>query len=134
MSSIRRSVCPISCALDLLGDKWTLLVIRDMVFVGKRHFKDFQASGEGIASNILSDRLSRLETQKIIRKSPDPESGRQVIYTLTEKGLALIPILVDLLYWGGRYDQGAEVIKGIYKRIERDRQGLIDELVQSCQT
>ena len=89
----RRSGCPISCSLDLLGDKWSLLIVRDMVFQRKHYFKEFLTAEERIASNILADRLQRLEVSGVIRKEPDPDNGRQVVYSLTEKGLALIPIL-----------------------------------------
>ena len=89
-NSCQRSDCPIACALDVLGDKWTLLVLRDMVFLGKQHFNELLDTSEGIASNILAERLKRLTAAGIITRSTDPENRRRRIYTLTDKGLDLI--------------------------------------------
>jgi DNA-binding HxlR family transcriptional regulator len=91
----RRSQCPISFALDILGDRWTMLVLRDLVFSGKRHFRDFLASPERIASNILASRLRALEARGIVSRRPDPESARKVIYALTAKGVDLVPMLLE---------------------------------------
>lgn len=100
----KRSSCPVSCALDILGDKWTLLVIRDIMFKRKHYFRDFLASPEKIASNILSDRLKKLEESNIVSRQPDPGNARRVIYTLTEKGLDLLPAIQELLRWGEKHD------------------------------
>src|SRR5687768_134121 len=100
----KRSSCPVSCALDILGDKWTLLVIRDIMFKRKQYFRDFLASPEKIASNILSDRLKKLEECNIILRQRDPVHARRVIYTLTEKGQDLSPALQELLRWGAKHD------------------------------
>lgn len=124
----RRSTCPIACSLDILGDKWTMLVIRDMVLSRKRHFREFLESPEGIASNILTDRLKRLEEAGIVARRPDPESARQVIYSLTEKGRDLIPALLELARWGARHVAGSVPSKNIAKRLREDRDGLIEEL------
>ncbi len=128
----RRSGCPISCSLDLLGDKWSLLIVRDMVFVRKRHFKEFLSSDEGIATNILTDRLNRLEVTGIITKQPDPENGRQVIYSLTEKGIALIPVLVELVCWGAIYDGAPDADADAVRRIQQDKQRFIGRLTKGC--
>ncbi len=128
----RRSGCPISCSLDLLGDKWSLLIVRDMVFVGKRHFKEFLSSDEGIATNILTNRLNRLEVIGIISKQPDPENGRQIVYTLTEKGVALIPVLVELVCWGSIYDGAPQASPDEIRRIQQDKPGFIRKLTQGC--
>ena len=125
----RRSGCPISCSLDLLGDKWSLLIVRDMVFRRKRYFKEFLSSDEGIATNILTDRLNRLEVTGIISKQPDPENGRQIVYTLTEKGVALIPVLVELVCWGSIYD-GAPDVDPAVRRIQQDKQRFIRKLTK----
>ena len=129
----RRSGCPVSCSLDLLGDRWSLLIVRDMVFVGKRYFKEFLVSDEGIASNILADRLQRLEATGIITKRSDPDSGRQVLYSLTEKGIALIPILVELVCWGALFDGAPDADPRAVKRIMKDKPGFIRKLVDGCQ-
>jgi DNA-binding HxlR family transcriptional regulator len=100
----KRSSCPVSCALDILGDKWTLLVIRDIMFKRKQYFRDFLASPEKIASNILSDRLKKLEECNIILRQRDPVNARRVIYTLTEKGQDLSPAIQELLRWGTKHD------------------------------
>ena len=128
----RRSGCPISCSLDLLGDKWSLLIVRDMVFMRKRYFKEFLSSDEGIATNILTDRLHRLELIGIISKQPDPESGRQIVYRLTEKGVGLIPLLVELVCWGAIYDQAPDVDPDALQRIQRDKPRFIRKLAKGC--
>lgn len=124
----RRSACPISVALDVLGDKWTLLVIRDLVFARKRHFRDFLASPEGIASNILASRLRTLEMQGIVSRRVDPDSARKVIYELTSKGIDLVPVLLELIRWGAKYDSKTAAPEAFTRRIDRDREGLIAEI------
>jgi DNA-binding HxlR family transcriptional regulator len=101
----RRSPCPVACGLDLFGDRWTLLVIRDLV-VGKSRFKDFTASPEGIPTNILTDRLARLLTNKIVCQIPAGEGARHFAYELTEKGEALKPILRAIRDWGLAWEKG----------------------------
>lgn len=124
----RRSACPISVALDVLGNKWTLLVIRDLVFARKRHFRDFLVSPENIASNILASRLRTLETQGIVSRRVDPDSARKVIYELTPKGIDLVPVLVELIRWGAKYDAKTAAPEAFTRRIDRDREGLIAEI------
>ena len=131
----RRSGCPISCSLDVLGDKWSLLIVRDMVFGRKRYFKEFLAADEGIATNILTDRLKRLEDSGIISKQPDLENRRQIVYTLTDKGLALIPVLVELVCWGAIYDGASTFDLDKVRQIQRDaryRQRFIRKLTKRC--
>lgn len=94
-----RSNCPISCALDLVGDKWTLVIMRDMLMFGKETFKDFSESGEGIATNILSSRLKMLEEKKVVTKHKSKVNKRVNIYRLTEKGIALLPVIIELVQW-----------------------------------
>ena len=106
---IKRSSCPVSCALDILGDKWTLLVVRDIMFKRKHYFRDFLASPEKIASNILSDRLKKLEECKIVLRQRDPGNARRIIYTLTDKGLDLSPAILELLRWGAKHDPESNV-------------------------
>jgi DNA-binding HxlR family transcriptional regulator len=126
----RRSTCPISFALDLLGDRWTMLVVRDFVFGGKRRFSEFAASSEGIATNVLTDRLQRLQKARVIESERDPLDGRKVIYRLTEKGLALIPALVELARWGAAHDPKTGAPPAVMKRIKKDREAFIDELAE----
>jgi len=124
----RRSGCPISFSLDLIGDKWTLLVLRDLVFGRKKYFRDFLASSEKIATNILANRLKSLESAAIITRRPDPEHARQVIYAITEKGLDLIPLLIDMIEWGAKYDTTTEAPEEFIHRAAEDREGFIAEL------
>src|SRR5580658_8409890 len=89
----------------MLGDRWSLLIIRDLMVRGLRTFKEFQQSGEGIASNILADRLRKLEASGLISAEEEKTDGRRVNYRLTEKGIDLAPVLLDLLIWGARHEQ-----------------------------
>ena len=132
-SEKRRSGCPISCSLDLLGDKWSLLVVRDMVFVQKRHFKDFLKSDEKIATNILTSRLARLEALGIISKQTDPGSKRQVIYSLTTKGIALIPLLVELVCWGSLHLGAPDADPDVVRKIQNNKPKFIRSLEKKCQ-
>ncbi len=103
MSESRRSDCPVACTLDLVGDKWTMLVIRDLV-LGKTRFRDFTASPEGIPTNILTERLQRLQDHGIVEKVVGTEPGaRQARYHLTEKGDGLKVVLRALKDWGQKY-------------------------------
>jgi DNA-binding HxlR family transcriptional regulator len=104
MNDPQRSGCPINLTLEVVGDKWSLLVIRDMIFGNRRHFRELLTrSEEGIASNILADRLRRLVEQGIISKADDPTHTQKGIYSLTEQGIALLPILAQMSVWGRKY-------------------------------
>ena len=94
-----RSSCPVNLAVELFGDKWSLLILRDIMFDGKRHFREILSSEEKIASNILTDRLSKLEKEGLLTKTPDPEHKQKFIYNLTLKGVDLLPILKELGTW-----------------------------------
>jgi len=97
----QRSGCPINLTLEVVGDKWSLLVIRDMIFGNRRHFRELLAkSEEGIASNILADRLKRLVEQGIVSRADDPTHKQKAIYSLTEKGIELLPVLAQMSAWG----------------------------------
>jgi DNA-binding HxlR family transcriptional regulator len=99
-----RSGCPINLTLEILGDKWSLIVIRDIIFGDRRHFRELLTkSEEGIASNILADRLQTLVRQGIITKHDDPSHRQKVIYNLTEPGIALLPVLAQIGAWGRRH-------------------------------
>jgi len=99
----RRSGCPVSIALEILGDRWSLLIIRDLMVRGFRTFKEFRES-EGIATNILADRLQRLATAGIVIAELEEADGRRLNYRLTEKGIDLAPVLLELLIWGARHE------------------------------
>ena len=94
-----RSYCPINLGLEIFGDAWTLLVLRDMMFAGKRHFRELLHSDEGISSNILADRLKRLCDRGILTKRDDPTHKQKAIYSLTERGIALLPVLLHVGAW-----------------------------------
>lgn len=100
----RRSGCPISIALEIFGDRWSLLIVRDLMFKGLRTFNEFAASDEGIATNILTDRLAKLETAGILGRRPDPADARRIRYCLTQKGIDLAPALVEIVLWAARYE------------------------------
>ena len=103
----RRSPCPIACSLDILGDKWTLLVIRDL-FAGKSHYNEFSASPEKIATNILADRLKKLESEAIVEKYPSERFAGKSAYRLTPKGRALYPVLGSVAEWGLKHIRGTK--------------------------
>ena len=102
-----RSVCPVSRSLDILGDRWTLLVIRDL-FLGKSRFKDFSDSPEGIPTNILSERLERLVNHEIIQQVPISPTAKRMGYRLTKKGESLKPLLLEMVHWGLKWEEGTE--------------------------
>jgi DNA-binding HxlR family transcriptional regulator len=94
-----RSTCPISTGLEIVGDRWTLLVVRDMMFAGKRHFREFLQSEEGISSNVLADRLAMLVERGLVTRADDPTHAQKAIYSLTELGLSLLPVIAALSRW-----------------------------------
>ena len=104
MSQSHRSGCPINLTLEILGDKWSLLIVRDMIFGGRRHFRDLlKHSQEGIASNMLADRLKLLVAQGILSRVDDPSHKQKAIYSLTEQGIELLPVLAQMSIWGHKY-------------------------------
>lgn len=121
----RRSGCPINFALGIFGDRWSLLVLRDLILKGRRRFKDLLAAEEGIATNILSDRLRRLESHGLIVREPDESDGRQYIYRPTQMAVDLIPMLVELVVWSARNDPGSAVPDEFVEQFENDRDALI---------
>ena len=106
-SDSRRSPCPVTCSLDILGDKWTLLVVRDLL-LGKSRYKEFASSPEGIPTNILADRLDRLVTHGITEQVPVSEGSKRMKYQLTDKGRELMPILIAIKEWGLKWVEGTE--------------------------
>lgn len=104
----RRSQCAISMALETIGDKWSLLILRDLMFTNKRSYGELQASGEKIATNILASRLQALEANEIIRKATDPNNGRRSLYFLTAKGIDLLPVIIEIRQWMEKHESAAE--------------------------
>ena len=122
-----RSKCPLSCSLDIFGDKWSLLILRDMIFEKKNTFKDFISSEEKIASNILSSRLKKLEKFGLISKNSNIQNRKTKIYKLTDSGLELIPTILEITIWGKnnikifnqKYQNLLDSIKNKQKLIEK---------------
>jgi DNA-binding HxlR family transcriptional regulator len=108
MNKTRRSPCPVACTLDLIGDKWTLLIVRDLV-LGRQYFKDFLASPERIATNVLTDRLTRLIEAGLVQTCPSEERVGRSAYKLTPKGESLKPVLKAVTDWGLQHIEGTEI-------------------------
>jgi DNA-binding HxlR family transcriptional regulator len=119
MEVARRSGCPLNASVEVLGDRWSLLIIRDMMLRGFRTFKEFLGSYERIATNILTDRLRKLEEHEIIRPYPDPADGRRLIYRLTEKGIDLAPVLTEMVLWAATHEETAN--EALVKMMQTDR-------------
>jgi DNA-binding HxlR family transcriptional regulator len=120
----RRSDCPIGFTLEIIGDRWSLLILRDVLTRGKTRFRDF-ASDEGIATNVLSDRLSRLEDAGVLERKADPADGRQVVYKPTGAGIAMLPLVVEMAYWGVTHDPRTGAPAQFVSAYESDRNALI---------
>jgi DNA-binding HxlR family transcriptional regulator len=117
--------------LDILGDKWSLLIVRDMIFKGKNTYGDFLNSEEKIATNILADKLAMLEGGGIISKLEHPESKAKVLYVLTQKGIDLIPALVEIIAWSEKYHDVHPDAVQFVKMIRKNKEGLIKEIRES---
>ena len=132
-----RSDCPLNYGIEIFCDKWSLLIIRDLMFFGKRHFNEFLSSEEHIATNLLADRLSMLEQEKIIRKSKDSQHKQKIVYSLTEKGIDLLPVVLTIGLWSEQYatielNPGRDIIlgeakKGLMRGIDKMRKKLLEE-------
>lgn len=116
----KRSVCGVACSLDLLGDKWTLLVVRDLL-MGKHTYSELQASPEGIPTNILADRLKRLQRESIVCKSVYQERPRRYVYHLTDKGNDLLPVLRSMVQWANKYVPGTMPLAAVEKLVKQVR-------------
>ena len=103
MTHTHRSLCPINLALEVFGDRWTLLIIRDLMFAGKRHFRELLQSDEHISSNILADRLNMLVELGLITRADDPTHKQKAVYSLTQMGIDLLPVLAQIGIWSRRY-------------------------------
>lgn len=124
-----RSDCPISYALDFFGDKWTFLIIRDLVFDGKIFYSDFLNSKEGIATNILSDRLKKLESNGIIESRVYQKLKTKKEYSLTEKGKNLVPVLVELILWSAKYDNNLAVPQEFLDKAKTEKEKLVARII-----
>ena len=120
-----RSDCPVSCSLDIWGDKWSLLIVRDLMFAKECTYGDFLKSAEGIATNILASRLEMLEENKIIEKLEHPDSKAKVLYRLTRKGIDLLPIMIEINLWAEKYFTIPDDRRAMLKEVKNDKAGFI---------
>jgi len=124
----RRSGCPLNASVEMLGDRWSLLVIRDMMLLGRRTFKEFLGSYERPATNVMADRLRRLAAYGIIRTERDPTDGRKLIYQLTPKGIDLAPVLTELVLWAGRHEKTEN--RALIRLMQKDKEKFLAQIRQ----
>jgi len=122
----RRSGCPLNASVEMLGDRWSLLILRDMMLRGFRYYKDFLKSYEGIATNILADRLRRLEGYGIIAAEQDPSDGRKLIYSLTAKGIDLAPVLTEMVLWAAAHERTEN--QALVRLMQKDKEQFLAEV------
>lgn len=125
LKSKKRSDCPISSSLDIWGDKWSLLIIRDLMDAKECTYGDFLKSPEKIATNILAARLQNLEENKLIEKLEHPDSKAKVLYKLTRKGVDLVPVMIEISLWAEKYFSIPEDRKAMLKEVKKDKAGFI---------
>ena len=124
----KRSLCPVSSALDIIGDKWSLLIVRDLVFEGKNTYGQYLRGEEGIATNILADRLEWLEQAGIIKRFPHPDGRTKSAFKLTARGADLIPLIVDMVIWSDKHLEISAQARKMAKAIRADRDAVIGML------
>jgi DNA-binding HxlR family transcriptional regulator len=129
----QRSDCPISYTLDFLGDKWSLLILRDMILDGKSTYGEFLASYEKIATNILADRLNTLETYGFVTKKTAEDKKSKLIYTITEKGIALVPLVMEMIIWGSQYHPHSR-FEELQQALKTNKQNVINDYQQKLRT
>jgi DNA-binding HxlR family transcriptional regulator len=132
-SKALKSHCPINFALEVFGDKWTLLIIRDILLFGKRYYGDFLSSQEGIATNILAARLNLLEREGFVRKINDARHGSKYIYEPTQKAIDLLPILLEMALWSAKHDPDTSAPKSVIAKIKKDKIGHLKEIAASLE-
>ena len=123
----RRSDCPIALSLDIFGDKWTLLILRDFIFFDNRHFNEL-VTIEKISTNILTDRLNRLLNNGIIKKEIDSNNKSSFLYSLTKKGLDLVPIVMDIYRWGANYTEKNNAEKDFKEKVDLEYDKTVEEI------
>ena len=130
----KRSDCPISCSLDIWGDKWSLLIIRDLMFAKECTYGDFLKSEEKIATNILASRLQSLEDNKLIEKMEHPDSKAKVLYRLTRKGIDLLPIMIEINLWAEKHFSSIpDDRKAMLKEVKKDKAGFIKSAIKELE-
>lgn len=125
----KRSQCPISNVLDHLGDKWSLLILRDLLFFNKNTYSELQTSEEKIATNILSNRLDSLEKNGLLIKRADKRDKRKKVYSLTQAGIDTLPILLEMIIWSSKHAQGVALPEELISEYRKDRAGVIAKLI-----
>lgn len=126
--------CLVAYGTDIFGDRWSLLVIRDMLLHGRKTYGEFLEAGEEIATNVLALRLRHLEAEGVIEKRRDPDNGRSYIYNLTDKGLALAPVILEIVRWSGKYTELDPARQQLVERIEADCSGLLTDLTERARS
>jgi len=129
-----RSHCPTNYALEHFGDKWTLLIVRDLMFKGKRHYNEFFESEEKVSTTVLGDRLKSLEEAGIISKGEDAVKKSRIKYSLTEKGIALLPVMVEIIIWSGNFDKDTAAGKDFLTKSKENRKALLSELTKKLKS
>src|SRR5713101_269812 len=122
----RRSGCPLNASVEMLGDRWSLLIIRDMMLRGSRTYKEFLGCYEGIATNILADRLRKLVAHGIITAERDPSDGRKLIYLLTAKGIDLAPVLTEMVLWAAAHEETGN--QALVRLMRKDKENFLAEV------
>ena len=122
-----RSSCPLNIATEVFGDRWSLLILRDLIFKRLSTYKEFQESDEGIATNILANRLKYLQEQRIIARERSPDDARVICYRPTMKGLDLLPLMIEMILWADQYEDTAAPAK-IIRCLKHDREAFIAEI------
>jgi DNA-binding HxlR family transcriptional regulator len=133
MKPKKRSDCPVCSSLDVWGDKWSLLIIRDLMFAKECTYGDLLKSPEGIATNILASRLLALEENKLIEKLDHPESKAKVLYRLTKKGIDLLPIMIEINLWAEKYFPIPADRKAMLKEVKKDKEGFIKAFIKELE-
>src|SRR5690554_1932560 len=128
-----RSDCPISCSLDVFGDKWSLLIIRDIMLRGKVSYSEFLESEERISTNILANRLTVLEEENIISKSVSSTNKSKFNYSLTEKGVDLLPIVIEIMDWGAKYNENSPR-RELGKKIQKNKSQVISDYLEKLKS
>lgn len=127
----RKSDCPINFALEIFGDKWTFLIVRDLMFKGKHYYNEFLQMEEKIATNILADRLILLEESRIVSRTIDEAHNSKKIYKLTAKGIDLLPLLTEAILWSAKYDKQTAANVKFVRKAKNDRESLFAEIRES---
>lgn len=125
----RRSICPLNASVEMLGDRWSLLILRDMMVWGFKTYKEFLGSHEKIATNVLADRLRRLEEYGIIASKPDPSDGRKLLYVLTAKGIDLAPVLAEMVLWAARHERTGN--QELIRRLKGNKEQFVAHILKT---